>query len=331
MISNMYPSEQRPFFGIFVKRVFEGLSNLGVDIAITKATYSRNKFYRMLSYICFYFMQLLNSFKSYDICYIHFPKRCSIVPVVISRLLKRKVILNFHGSDLSGNRIDKMKTQFFLNKADLVILPSDSVEKRLKKNFFVKTPVFISPSGGVPDYFYNDIVYNYDGSIGYVSHIIRSKGWVELVKAYDTIKYPLELYGTGNDEVELKDKIETNIYIEYKGYIDHNILPDVYKSFSLFVFPSHTETLGLVGLEAMASGIPVIGSRIDGISGYIEDGVNGYLFEKGNVDNLQYVINQFLSLSDDKKLEMSKNARITAERYRTEIVIENLYNRLRNI
>src|SRR5699024_9635083 len=51
-------------------------------------------------------------------------------------------------------------------------------------------------------------------------------------------------------------------------------------------FPSTTETLGLVALESMASGVPVVGARAGGIPFAVHDGVSGLLHEPGSVEDL---------------------------------------------
>lgn len=63
------------------------------------------------------------------------------------------------------------------------------------------------------------------------------------------------------------------------GFLHGVELAQAFASSDIFVMPSETETLGLVVLEAMASGLPVVGARAGGIPEMIENGVNGYLFE----------------------------------------------------
>lgn len=56
-------------------------------------------------------------------------------------------------------------------------------------------------------------------------------------------------------------------------------LGSAFASADAFIFPSRTETLGLVLLEAMAAGCPVVAARSGGIPDIVTDGVNGYLFD----------------------------------------------------
>jgi glycosyltransferase involved in cell wall biosynthesis len=65
----------------------------------------------------------------------------------------------------------------------------------------------------------------------------------------------------------------------FVGYLQGLELASAYASADAFIFPSRTETLGLVLLEAMAAGCPVIAARSGGIPDIVTDGVNGFLFD----------------------------------------------------
>jgi glycosyltransferase involved in cell wall biosynthesis len=66
------------------------------------------------------------------------------------------------------------------------------------------------------------------------------------------------------------------------GFLRGEELAAAYASSDVFVMPSRTETLGLVVLEAMSSGLPVVGARAGGVPEMIEDGVSGRLFDTEN-------------------------------------------------
>ena len=70
----------------------------------------------------------------------------------------------------------------------------------------------------------------------------------------------------------------------FVGYLAGTELASAYASGDAFLFPSSTETLGLVLLEAMAAGCPVVGANRGGIPDIISDGVNGCLYEPDGDD-----------------------------------------------
>ena len=70
----------------------------------------------------------------------------------------------------------------------------------------------------------------------------------------------------------------------FVGYLAGEELASAYASADAFLFPSSTETLGLVLLEAMAAGCPVVGANRGGIPDIVSDGVNGCLYEPDGAD-----------------------------------------------
>ena len=69
--------------------------------------------------------------------------------------------------------------------------------------------------------------------------------------------------------------IETNV--RFEGAVPHELLPAYYSAADVCVVPSYYESFGLVAVEAMACGTPVVASRVGGLVSTVTDGVNGYL------------------------------------------------------
>jgi len=80
----------------------------------------------------------------------------------------------------------------------------------------------------------------------------------------------------------LSEQHQSNI--TWTGFLEGEQLAKVYASSDLFIFPSPTETFGNVVLEALSSGLPVIGADAGGVQHLVTDGVNGYLCEPKNVE-----------------------------------------------
>jgi hypothetical protein len=87
-----------------------------------------------------------------------------------------------------------------------------------------------------------------------------------------------------------------------------------FASADAFVFPSRTETLGLVLLEAMAAGCPVVAARSGGIPDIVQDGVNGYLFDP-NDEQGAITATQKLLANPNERETLRHNARQEAERW----------------
>lgn len=87
----------------------------------------------------------------------------------------------------------------------------------------------------------------------------------------------------------------------FAGYMMGEELAAAYASADLFVMPSRTETLGLVLLEAMASGCPVVACRAGGIPDAVQDGITGYLFEPDDENGLVRAVRRALASATDRE------------------------------
>jgi glycosyltransferase involved in cell wall biosynthesis len=100
--------------------------------------------------------------------------------------------------------------------------------------------------------------------------------------------------------------------VTFTGYVPQEDLKHLYTTADFFVLPSLAEGLPLVILEALATGTPVIASRVAGIPDIISDGYNGLMFPPGDVDALAKTM-QKLAYDPALREKMSFNARRTVD------------------
>ncbi len=100
----------------------------------------------------------------------------------------------------------------------------------------------------------------------------------------------------------------------FVGYLQGKELGAAFASADAFVFPSRTETLGLVLLEAMAAGCPVVAARSGGIPDIVEDGVNGYLFDPADERGAIAATQRLLANADEREA-LRRHARQEAEKW----------------
>jgi glycosyltransferase involved in cell wall biosynthesis len=103
-------------------------------------------------------------------------------------------------------------------------------------------------------------------------------------------------------------------HFEFTGWMPNEKLQELYRRASVFVMPSLVEAFGVVFLEAMACGTPVIGTQVGGIPELIRQGENGLLVSPDNPDELAMAILTVLG-DQDLSARMSENGRITAQQF----------------
>ncbi len=147
----------------------------------------------------------------------------------------------------------------------------------------------------------------YVGRLGAEKEIERIKPILEAIPAAR-----LALVGDGPHRQAL-EKHFAGTNTNFVGYLTGRDLGSAFASADAFIFPSRTETLGLVLLEAMAAGCPVVAARSGGIPDIVTDGVNGYLFEPEA--DIQSAITATVRLLEQKQEReiIRQNARLEAE------------------
>lgn len=99
---------------------------------------------------------------------------------------------------------------------------------------------------------------------------------------------------------------------KFMGYITGEPLSQAYASADMFVFPSALETFGLVVVEAMAAGLPVVSSRVGGVTDVVEEGKTGYTFDVSDVDAMVEGVRK-IAVSRENIQQMGIDARAFAE------------------
>lgn len=202
--------------------------------------------------------------------------------------------------------------RLFDNIPQKIIVPARNTYSSLERFEIEKNKLQIIPLGtkiGEIGILSNDYV------IGNVSRLTREKGQQYLIKAMPKVleHFPsarLVLVGRGPDRKYFEDlirKLNLEKSVELLSYQED--LDKMYRKFRVFVFPSdwELEGFGLVLIEAMARGIPVIASNHGPVPEIIRDGKNGVLFTKGSSSNLLEKIVDLIT--DSTRLE---NLRVAA-------------------
>ncbi|EJF33468.1 putative GlcNAc transferase [Weissella koreensis KCTC 3621] len=345
VISNMYPSDKYPNYGVFVKNFVDELSN-SYETKVISITKKESKKAKLFGYLHFYWLITKNYiFGNFDLIYVHYAGY-NAPPVLLGKLFNKKtpLIVNVHGSDVTPEKKLEERTNFLtrmlVHRADLTVVPSTYFQKVVVDKYG-DVPTYVSPSSGINLSLFqpHQKRKNTDEfTLGYVSRIDQDKGWDILLEAVHNLKKDIPnirliMVGGGaqeNDAIKKIDDLKLNDYVTKIKMLSQSELVEIYNSLDAFIFPSTRdgESLGLVGLEAMACGIPVIGSDFGGIQTYTVDGHNGFLFKPGSCDDLEKKIMKFYRLNIQERSEFSNNAIHTAANYDSNVVNERLIEKL---
>lgn len=344
----MYPSDSHPGYGVFVRNFVDSLKKQDVIVdSIVIRGRSLNAVDKLAKYFMFGWRVIWKGlFGRYDCIYVHYLAH-SLVPVLFLRKITDiPLVCNAHGEDLlPRSRLEKFIFGLVRNtiaSSRVIVVPSEYFAS-IAKAIFPDSDVFISPSAGVDLNVFRPVsssceeTLNRPVKVGYVSRIDDGKGWDVLLAAVRRIreKYPelaleVMIVGEGTQTATLKEMIATQeltSIVKYLGAMPQEQLPKFYSSLDVFIFPTvrAAESLGLVGLEALACGTPAICSDIGGVRTYMRHGINGYLFPPGNVDALADAINTYIHLPSTEKSAMRTAARASVVKYdRNKVTVELL-------
>lgn len=153
-----------------------------------------------------------------------------------------------------------------------------------------------------------------------VGTLIKRKGHEYIIRALASIlsvvpNAHLHLVGTGARNKDLKklvSELGVSNAVTFHGYLSDDELRERFRRAQVFVHASHSEGYSHIRLEAMASGCPVVGTRVRGAEEMISDGVEGYLVEPGSAEAIVEPTVDLLR-APSKAQEMGKNARERVE------------------
>ena len=207
----------------------------------------------------------------------------------------------------------------FQKCVDLYISPSKFLKNKFIEYGYDQKKIVHLPNFMVLDEF--NPHYDFEDYLLFIGRLEREKGLKTLIKGFgkksDGKSLKLKIAGTGSMENELKDYIKKKKIndIEFVGFKQGQELEDLTKKAKAIVIPSEWyENYPYSGLEAMAYGKPVIGSRIGGIPEQVEDGVTGFLFEPFNPVDLAAKINLLNIMPEEKIKEMGRRGREKVEK-----------------
>ena len=248
----------------------------------------------------------LRAFKP-DIIHLHHPFWLGSLGLFVARRLKVPVVYTYHTrlehyahfvplpGMLFRNLISHELIKRFANKCDAVIVPTYSIEEYLRM-IGVKVPTYVQPSGIEYQRFQavtQEAVQTLRAQLGLnnekvlisVSRLSNEKNIDFMIDALDELRHKTHvpfrfiMIGEGHQHERLQQKINTlslQNHITLAGSVEPDAMATWYRLGDAFVFASKSETQGMVILEAMAAGLPVVAVRSSGIDDVVRQGFNGF-------------------------------------------------------
>ena len=245
----------------------------------------------------------------------------SFAAMLYKPFFKGKVVTTVHGSDVFSIKTSsflKKITKVTLLKSDRIICVSSALKSQLENWGIDSNKISVIPNGVDLDRFPLN-KFDKEKIILFVGSLTKNKNVNVLIQSFAKIHliyndYKLIIIGDGDELSKLKDlafslKVENSI--EFVGSLSPEDISKNMLIASIFVLPAINEGFGVVLVEALAAGLPCIGSNSGGITDIITENV-GYLFTPNDFDQLTDIL---IHLIDDKDCYqlLSKNARLHVE------------------
>lgn len=277
-----------------------------------------------------------------DIIHSHHPFLIGNTALRIASEYKKPLIFTFHtlyekythylpGDSPELKRFVVTLSTGYANLCSHVIAPSQSVADLLCERK-VEVPVDVIPTGIYLDQFS-------DGSgealrkslnipekafvVGHVGRIEKEKNMDFLAESIaqflhneKNVHFLLVGQGSQIDEVQRifhKKKLDARLHMT--RILEGKDLVDAYHAMDVFAFASQTETQGLVLMEAMAAGVPVLAVDGSGSRDIVQDSVNGRLLPAADKNDFVKTLAWFKALSDEKKRALKRSSQKTARKY----------------
>ena len=215
------------------------------------------------------------------------------------------VVLSIHGRDIYSTApkspLHHRLVGTVLARAERVVVASDKVKKLILDRFpRVREPIII-PYGIDTALFASSAAARTDAAspcsgplLLIVGYLIGRKNHKAVISAVSRLRetYPhirLRIAGFGPEEAALRSlcrQLGVSENVEFLGLCSRERVRHLMSECDVFVMPSWDEAFGIVYIEAMSQGKPVIGSRGEGIADTISDGETGFLVDPDDVDEL---------------------------------------------
>ncbi|MGE7664313.1 glycosyltransferase [Ureibacillus composti] len=293
VISNMYPSKDHLSYGIFVKNQVEQLRQNGVQSVLAVNANPATGKANVLKKYASWGMQVLSAFrknkKDIGLTHSHYVFPSGMFSYLLKKRHNVPYIVTAHGGDINkmAKKSARIKgyTEKILQNADHVIAVGEELASDIVRDFRVSSDKISVMSMGIDRTVFHQPASKNEVAkkLGmdkqkvnflFVGNIIQEKGVEELINAFLQLeqaqpnKAALYCVGSTKDvsfSTRMKDLAEGSTNVHFIEPMPQKRLSEYFQAANVFILPSYIEGLGLVALEALACGTPVIASDVGGL------------------------------------------------------------------
>jgi glycosyltransferase involved in cell wall biosynthesis len=287
--------------------------------------------------------------ENFDIIHTHFPTPWSAgISMIISFLKKKPLILTYHNDAVTAGKLsvlteiyNRVFLPLLLKRSLKILITQPEYINRSKYLYKYKNKIEVIPCGIDSNIYFQKNINKIPNQIFFLSILDKHhtyKGLDCLIKAIKIVKtkipdIKLIVGGSGELVEEYKTLtkglgLENNV--EFRGFIESNKLVDLYNQSELFVLPSTgiQEGFGIVLLEALACGTPVIATNIVGIAKEIKDNKCGIIIPCNDAKKLAQAIIRIIKNINLQKKMIIKGKSLIQDKYdwnKIVKMVENIY------
>ncbi len=354
ILSNMYPTKNHPTFGIFVKNQVEQLKNAGMNVEVIAIDEpGKGKVLTIKKYLSWFMRSmafLMKNKNEISLTHAHYAFPTGVLSFIGKKVFNIPYVVTVHGGDIDKmakkNVVINRMTRRILTNASQVIVVGERLKKEVIRGFHVQEArVDVLSMGVDTSVFKKHSQEEVRKELGiplaekivlFVGNVIREKGVSELIQAYGKMK---QQYGESRLYI-VGSQRDTQFVEELTEVIRKEGIHDVYfhqplsqeqlakwmSAADVLALPSYHEGFGLVALEAMATGTPVVGSDVGGLSYLLNDGA-GILTRPKEVASLAEGLVKAIERKGIQKEKMEK----VVEKHATTTILKKIQSIYENI
>jgi len=267
----------------------------------------------------------------FDLIHAHVALPDGYAGALLGQRLGKPLVITVHGQDLQHtvdrNAACRRAVYYALESASRTILVSHKLKRLAAKYFNLHDKLVVVPNGVDPQ----NVVLRPIKSVNQeegptllsVSNLVPTKGLDLNLHALQKIRknYPALRYlviGGGPEKAKLRKlagELGLEKQVEFLGRQPHHQVMKYMAACDVFTLPSWNEGFGVVYLEAMANGKPVIGCQGEGIEDFVEHGKTGLLVKPRDMDSLVEALDFLLSHPDEAKAMGERARKLVLENY----------------